>query len=120
MKNISLYNKIFFIFIFSSVLSIGGIFWYGFQSTSKSYISSAYNMSYQYSAALEATIEDQLGHVPKDVMYAKNFYALKKFLIWRSLGEERKAKKWKTIFLDAVSDFLHTKQDYYQARVIDL
>ncbi|MDB2562548.1 ATP-binding protein [Sulfurimonas sp.] len=120
MKSVSLYNKIFFIFIFTSILSIGGIFWYGLHSTSKSYISSAYDMSDQHSASLEAAIEDQLAHVPKDVMYAKNFYALKKFLLWRSIGEERKAKKWKTIFLDAVSDFLYTKKDYYQARVIDL
>ena len=120
MKNVSLYNKIFFIFILSSIISIGAIFWYGFQSTSKSYISSAYEMSYRYPATLEAAIEDQLSHVPKDVMFITDFYALQKFLIWRSLGEEGKAKKWKTIFLDATSDFLRTSQDYYQTRVIDL
>ena len=120
MKSMSLYNKIFFVFIITTLLSIGTVSWYGMQSTSKAYIESAYKVSYQNSSTLEVAIESRLDHVPKDVVFATNFYALEKYLIWHAMGEETKASQWRQVFSDALIDFLYTKKDYYQARVIDL
>ena len=120
MKSSSLYNKVFLLFITTTLISVSIIGWYGLQSTSKAYIDAAYEASYQNSSSIETAIESRLEHVPKDVLFATDFYALKRFLIWRSMGEENKAKKWKQIFSDALIDFLATKKDYYQARVIDI
>ncbi len=120
MRTVSLYNKIFFIFVMGIIISISIVAWYGFNSTSKAYIKAAYNTSYENSAILEVAIEAKLSHVPKDVRFATDFYALKKFMTWRLMDEDTKANKWKQLFSHALLDFLYNKKDYYQARVIDL
>jgi len=120
MKNLSLYNKIFLIFTITLLISISFIGWYGMQSTSKAYLNSAFDSSTQNTLSLNLEIERKLENVPKDVLYTSNFYALKRYLIWNSMGEYKKAQKWKQIYSDALVDFLNTKKIYYKARVISL
>jgi len=120
MKNLSLYNKIFLVFVSTMFVSIGLVGWYGLSSTSEAYFNSAYESSQQNTASLNLEIERKLENVPKDIIYTSNFYALKRYLIWHSMGEERKAQVWKQIYADALVDFLDTKKIYYKARVIAL
>ena len=120
MNSFSLYNKIFFLFVISIVISISIIAWFGFNNTSKAYTELAEETSYQYSNSLKSSIEGRLSNIPKDVIFISNFYALRKLLTWDRLNEKTKLKKWKGIFTNALVDFLHTKKDYYKARILDL
>ncbi|WP_324170560.1 response regulator [Sulfurimonas sp.] len=120
MKNISLYNKIFLVFVTTVMLSIGLIGWYGMKSTSDAYLDAAYRISQHSVKLLNIAIKKELERVPKDVLYKANFYALKKFLIWNSMGEDKKTKVWKQVFSDALVDFLQTQKTYFKARVIAL
>ena len=118
--NMSLQNKIFSIFIFVIILSVSIIGWYGYTNIKESYISSAYEINKQGTDSLDLEIEKYLSLISKDVLYSKDFYALKRYLIFNSKGEEKKAKQWKKIFTDSLIYFLETKKDYYKARIIDL
>jgi len=120
MRNLSLYNKIFLIFTATMLISISFIGWYGMNSTSEAYLDSAFNGSTQNTLSLNLELERKLETVPKDILYTSNFYALKRYLIWNSMGEEKKARIWKQIYSDALVDFLYTKKMYYKARVIGL
>ncbi len=120
MRGLSLYNKIFLLFVTSLLASLSIIAWYGYKSTSDAYIKSTYDTSYQNIKTVEVAIESELSHVPKDVIFVTDFYALKNFMTWRLMDEDKKANKWKRVFSNALLDFLYTKKDYYQARVIDL
>lgn len=120
MKNMSLYNKIFIIFTITLLISVSLIGWFGIESTTKAYVESVYELSQKNVQALNVEIEKKLEYVPKDVLYSANFYALKKFLVWNAMDEEKKAEKWKQIFSDALVDFLDTRKDYYKARIIDV
>jgi len=120
MKNFSLYNKIFLIFIISTIISLGLVGWFGMKSTSEAYLNSAYELSERSTNMLKIEIEDKLQNVPRDIAYISNFYALKRFIIWKTMGENKKAKLWKQIFSDALIDSLSTQQRYYKSRVIDL
>ncbi len=120
MKNLSLYNKIFLIFIITIMFSISLVGWYGMKSTSEAYLESAYRLSEQNVETLNIEIEKKLEHVPKDVLYEGNFYALKRFLIWDSMGEQKKTQEWKNMFSDALVDFLQTQKTYFKARVITI
>ncbi len=120
MRGLSLYNKVFLLFVISLVVSLSIIALYGFKSASSAYIKAAYATSYQNITTVEVTIESELSHVPKDVIFVTDFYALKKFMIWQLMDENSKARKWKQVFSKALLDFLYTKKDYYKARVIDL
>jgi len=120
MKSLSLYNKIFLIFTSTMLISISLVGWYGLDSTSKAYLSSAYESSKQNTLSLNLEIERKLENVPKDIVYTSNFYALKRYLIWNSMGEDGKSQIWKQIYSDALVDFLDTKKIYYKARVIAL
>ena len=120
MKNMSLYNKIFIIFTITLLISISLVGWFGIKSTTDAYIESVNELSQQNTHALNMEIEKKLEYVPKDTLYSTNFYALKKYIVWNNMGEEKKAEKWKQIFSDALVDFLDTRKDYYKARVIDV
>ena len=120
MKNLSIYNKIFILFVVTLVVSISLVGWFGLKNTSEAYTSLAYDTSRQNTNLLKTAIESKLMHVPKDVVFTTNFYALRNFLTWRSMGEEIKASKWKQILSDTLLDFLRTKQYYYKARIIDI
>ncbi len=116
----SLQNKIFFIFFFVIFISISLVAWYGFNSTEKAYLNSAFELSAQSTKSLEIEIEETLKSVPKDVLFVSDFYALKRFIIWQSMGVNKQAKEWKEIFSESLLGFLKTKKSYYKARVIDL
>jgi len=116
----SLYNKIFLIFTTIFIVAVGLVGWYGVRSTSEAYLNFAYEISEEHTRALNLEIERELETIPKDVIFTSNFYALKRFLIWNSMGEELKAQKWKQVYSDALTDFLDTQKRYYKARVIDL
>ena len=120
MKNLSLYNKIFMIFITTILISVGLVGWFGIKSTSEAYLSSAYEISKQNTNAIGFEIERKLEKVPQDILYNSNFYALKRFLIWKTMGEDLKSQKWRQVYADALVDFLDTKKSYYKARVIAL
>ncbi len=120
MRTMSLYNKIFIVFLITMLFSIGMIGFYGFDSTSKAYTESAYKLSEESVNSLTLEVETTLEHVPKDVLYLTNFHALKRFMIWNGMGEAKKADQWKKIFSDALVDFLDTQKTYYKIRVIGL
>jgi len=120
MKNLSLYNKIFMIFLATILISVGLVGWFGIKSTSEAYLSSAYEISKQNTNVIGFEIERKLEKVPQDILYNSNFYALKRFLIWKTMGEDLKSQKWRQIYADALVDFLDTKKSYYKARVIAL
>ena len=119
-SSISLHNKIFLVFIFVVLIAISIVGWYGFKSTSDAYIESAYDLGTQSINSLNIEIEEKLEHIPKDVKYFADFYALKRYMIWKSMNVDKKAEKWKQIFSDTLMDFLETQQDYFKARILDL
>ncbi|EDZ62745.1 two-component hybrid sensor and regulator [Sulfurimonas gotlandica GD1] len=118
--NMSLQNKIFSIFIVVLTLGIGFVGWYGYKTASEGYIESAYKLSERDTNNLTIEIEGNLGHVTKDALYIKEFYALKRYMIWKSMSVDTKAQMWKDIFSDALLDFLKAQKDYYKIRVVDL
>ena len=118
--NISLQNKIFSIFIVVLTLGIGFVGWYGYKTASSGYIESAYELSEHATGTLSIAIEGDIGHVTKDALYLKEFYALKRYMIWRSMSVDTKSQRWKDIFSDAILDFLKAQKDYYKIRVFDL
>ena len=118
--NISLQNKIFFIFISVLITSVGFIGWYGFKSTSEAYMDSAFEISEYSTNAIDTEIEDILKPIPGDLIYMSNIHALKEYMIWKSMGEYKKVARWKNIFENSLLNFLETKKDYFNARVIDV
>jgi signal transduction histidine kinase/CheY-like chemotaxis protein/HAMP domain-containing protein len=118
--NVGIKNKIFFVVIFIISIGLGLVGWYGLKNTSEAYTRSAYELSSQGTNTINVAVKEKLLHVKKDVLYSSEFYALKKFMIWRSMGVDTKAGKWKQVFSDVLIDFLQTQEDYYQARVIGL
>ncbi len=118
--NLSLKDKIFYIFISVIVISISLVGWYGFSTSSKAYINSAYELSKQRTISVNLEIEGILTTVPKDVLYATEYHALKRFMIWDKMDEKIKTKQWKQVFSSALIDFMEKKQNYYKARIISL
>ncbi|WP_415398394.1 ATP-binding protein [Sulfurimonas sp. CS5] len=118
--NISLQNKIFSIFIVVLILGISFVGWYGYKTATDGYIESAYELSEHVTGTLSATIEGEMGHVTRDALFIKEFYALRRYIIWKSISVDAKAQKWKDIFSDALMDFLKAQQDYYKIRILDL
>ena len=118
--NLSLKNKIFYIFISVIVISISFVGWYGFTTSSKAYINSAYELSKQRTISINLEIEGILTTVPKDVLYATEYHALKRFMIWDRMHEKRKTKEWKQVFSTALMDFMEKKENYFKARILDL
>ncbi|MCK5294150.1 MAG: HAMP domain-containing protein, partial [Arcobacteraceae bacterium] len=118
--NISLKNKIFFIFVMVIIISISLVGWYGFSTSSKAYLESAYDLSKQRTISVNLEIEGILETVPKDVLYATDHHALKRFIIWDKMNEQRKTKEWKQVFTSALIDFMEKKQNYFKARIINL
>jgi len=119
-SNMSLQNKIFSIFIVVLTLGISVVGWYGYKTASNGYIDSAYELSEHATGTLSLSIEGNLGHVTKDALYIKEFYALKRYMIWSSMSVDTKAQRWKDVFSDALLDFLKSQKDYYKIRVLDL
>ncbi|MEA3498590.1 MAG: HAMP domain-containing protein, partial [Campylobacterota bacterium] len=118
--NLSLKNKIFYIFISVITIAISFVGWYGFSTSSKAYIDSAYELSEQRTMSINLEIEGILTTVPRDVLYATEYHALKRFMIWDEMNEKRKTKEWKQIFSTALMDFLEKKENYFKARIINL
>ncbi|MCK5110049.1 MAG: response regulator [Arcobacteraceae bacterium] len=118
--NLSLKDKIFYIFISVIVISISLVGWYGFTTSSKAYIDSAYELSKQRTISINLEIEGILTTVPKDVLYATEYHALKRFMIWKKLNEKRKTKEWKQVFSSALIDFMEKKENYFKARIMNL
>ncbi|RLA83197.1 MAG: hybrid sensor histidine kinase/response regulator [Epsilonproteobacteria bacterium] len=118
--NLSLKNKIFYIFISVITIAISLVGWYGYSTSSKAYIQSAYELSKQRTISVNLEIEGILTTVPKDVLYATEYHALKRFMIWDKMNEKRKTKEWKQIFTVALIDFMEKKENYFKARIMDL
>ena len=118
--NISVKNKIFFLFISVIVIAVSVVGWYGFVSAKKSYIDSALYISKGETKALSSEINGELGTIPSDVTYNVNFYALAKLLIWEDLKDQRKINYWKNVYISALKDYLLNKKLYYQVRILDV
>jgi len=118
--NLGIKNKIFFVVIFIITIGLGLVGWYGLKNTSEAYTKAAYELSSQGTNTINVAVQEKLLHVKKDVLYSSEFYALKQYMIWKSMSVNKKAQKWKQVFSDVLVDFLQTQEDYYQARVIDL
>ena len=117
---ISLYNKIFFIFISVIVISISIVSWYGVKSASDAYIDNANELSKQSTDALNLEIIEKLAPITKDVLYITNLYSLNRFLIWKDIGEDRKTIEHKQVFTNSIKAFLKTKKNYLKVRIITL
>jgi len=120
MNNTSLKNKIFLIFVSVIILAIVIVGWIGLRSASNAYIDSAYDLSHQSTSTLHLEIEEKLLPISKDSLFLTDFYALNRYMIWKSMSVKDKTTKWKRVFSDALIDFLETKEIYHQARVFDL
>ena len=118
MKSLSLYNKIFLIFVSIIIVSISLVSWFGYKSTTDAYIEVAFDKVFQNSNSIEVSIEGHLSHIPKNIIFVSNFYALKRYMVWRAMDDRAKMEKWKDVTSSAIVDFLHAQQDYYRARII--
>ena len=118
MKNLSLYHKIFLVFIIGLVLSVGIVGWFGMKSASQAYLDSAYALREQSTQSLKVEIEDSLKDIPNDILNLSNSYALSRFLIWDTLNVDRKSSTWKRIFSDNLIDFLVAQKSYSKLRII--
>jgi len=120
MNSTSLKNKIFLIFVSVIILAITIVGWIGLKNASDAYIDSAYDLSHQSTNTLHLEMEEKLLPISKDSLFITDFYALNRYMIWKSMSVDTKMTKWKQIFSDALIDFLETKDIYNQARVFDL
>ncbi len=118
--DISLRNKIFFIFIVVLLLGIGSIGWIGYTNTYESYLKSSNELSVEDVSSIKLSIESKLDSVPNDINFLTENYALKRYMIWKSMSVAKKSQKWKTIFSDILKDFLETRENYRSVRIIDL
>ena len=118
-SNLSVKNKIFFLFVFVIVTSLSIVGWYGFSSAKNSYIDSAVSIKSGEVESLGNEIEGVLGTVPQDVIYNVNFFALKNLLIWGDLKDKRKVKYWSNIYSSTIKDYILNKKLYYQIRILD-
>ncbi|NOQ31199.1 MAG: response regulator [Helicobacteraceae bacterium] len=117
--NLSVKNKIFSIFVITTIISISAIGWFGFSSAKDAYIDSALSINQGETKALANEIKGVLGTIPEDVLYNANFYALEKLLVWEDLEDKKKIQKWKNIYISSLKDYVLNKQLYYQIRVLD-
>ena len=117
--NLSVKNKIFFLFVFVIVISLSVVGWYGFSSAKNSYIDSAILIKSAEVESLGNEIEGIFETVPQDVTYNVDFFALEKLLIWKDLKDQRKIKYWSNIYCSTLEDYILNKKLYYKIRIID-
>jgi len=117
--NLSIKNKILFLFLSVIIIAVSAVGWFGFKSAKDSYISSALLINKGETKALSNKIKGLLGTIPEDVIYNANFYALEKLLVWGDLKDKRKIKYWKNIYTSALKDYLQNKKLHYKIRIID-
>ena len=118
--NLSLKNKIFIIFIVVLLLGVGSVGWVGYQSAYDAHKNSSHELSYEDISSINLSIESKLESVPKDIRFLSENYALKRYMIWKPMSVAKQSQKWKTIFIDILKDFLETRENYYNVRVLDL
>jgi len=120
MNNISLFYKIFIVFISIFTISVGFVSWYGFSSAKKAYTDSAYENNSQKTYEIKTKIIKEMNPISKNIEFLTNSYALDKYFIWKSMNEYKKVNAYKKIFSDSLLDFLKTQKEYYKFRIIDL
>ena len=118
--DISLRNKIFFIFVIVLLLGVGSVGWVGYKSAYEAHMTSSNELSSKDVSSVELSIKSKLDTIPKDINFLTENYALKRYMIWRPMSVAKQSQKWKTIFSDILKDFLETRESYYNVRVIDL
>jgi len=119
-NNLSLKNKIFFIFVSVLLIGIGSVGWIGYRSAYEAHLNSSNELSSKDVSSLELSIESKLESIPKDINFLTENYALKRYMIWRPMSVAKQSQKWKTIFSDILKDFLETRENYYNVRIVDL
>lgn len=120
MQFFSIKNKIFFIFLSVISISILVVGYLGYSSAKKSYINNALEISKNRTESLAKTIAEQSSIIPSDLTYFSNFYALQKYFIWKSIGEENKEKSLEDKFSAALLDFMKKRKLYQEISVLDL
>ena len=118
--NFSIKNKIFFVFITVIVLSISVIGYFGYKSSSDVYINSALQLNKNIINSKTIEMEERISLIPTDVLFTANSYALQKYLVWKSIGENKKMTRWINAFDNIVVDLMERKKIYYKIRVLDL
>jgi len=116
----SLENKMFFIFSLVILLCVGAVGWIGYKSAHDAHLSASNDLSSKDTATIKLSIEANLESVPRDIHFLSENYALKRYMIWKSISVDKQSQKWKTIFSDILEDFLETQKNYYNLKVIDL
>ena len=119
MKN-TLQKKIFFLFLSVIFVSVSITAWYGVKKTTQAHLGSANSISMHNTRSLKTVIEEKLLPISQDIMFMSDFHALKNYLIWDDLNENRNASKYEKILSNTLIKFLETKQTYYKVRVIGL
>ena len=112
-------NKIFFLYVFTIVISLGLIGWYGFGSARKAYTNSAIALKTSEVTALQDKLESTLKMVPKDINYIGSLFTVKKFFIWRDLKDSLRVEKWRDDTASILRDYMKNRQIYYIIRILD-
>jgi len=116
----SIKNKVFWLFLIVIITSVSIVGFFGFIKATQSYTEASMISNYQKTLDLANKLEGILRTIPNDVLYASDFYALEKLLVWKELGEKRKIKDWKNIYTSALKDYMNSEISYYKIRVFSL
>lgn len=119
MQNLSIKNKIFFLFFSVLFVSISLVGYLGYSNAQESYINKALELSKNKTEQLSITIEEHLSSIPIVNNYFSNFYALQRYFIWKSIGEKNKEKEWEDKFSNALLDFMIKRKIFYKFIVLN-
>jgi len=110
----------FFITLFSLIaLGIAIVGFYGYQSASNAYHESTVIKDRQDVEAIADRIGGFLETVPEDLRFIGDFYALKRYLHWDSIGEEGQAQEWLKVTQNTFKSYVESKKIYFKIRFID-
>ena len=112
-------NKIFFLYVFSIIISLGLVGWYGYSKAKKAYISSAINLKTDEVTSLQDKLENILQITPQDIRYISSLFTIKKFFIWKDLKDKQRAEQWKDATVSILRDYMRNKHIYYIVRLLD-
>ncbi|MCV6608678.1 MAG: response regulator, partial [Campylobacterales bacterium] len=107
----------FFVLIFVGTSIIG---FFGYKNTKDAYAKEARNIGYEKVKNLSLETNGLLHTIPQDLNFITDFYALERFLNWKSVEDESKMQRWKKIVQDTLKSYVESKKIYYKIRFLDL
>lgn len=99
-----------------SVVIIG---FYGYQHASHAYRSRATDLIDNSASEVAIKIQDFLEVGTNDLQFLNDFYALRRYLYWRDIGDERQMDYWQTITLDTWRNYSSSYDYIYKVRWLD-